>query len=104
MAATRSDVRPLPYSTARRQPPTRLALLRRNGAADLRRNRYIYLMLSPVVSYYLIFHYGPMYGAIIAFKDFSPAQGILGSPWIGFQNFQDFFSSVYLVRLLRNTL
>jgi putative aldouronate transport system permease protein len=45
-----------------------------------------------------------MYGAIIAFKDFSPAQGILGSPWIGLQNFQDFFSSVYLIRLLRNTL
>ncbi len=72
--------------------------------ADLRHNRYVYLMLVPVVVYYLIFHYGPMYGAIIAFKDFSPAQGILGSPWIGLQNFQDFFGSVYLVRLLRNTL
>jgi putative aldouronate transport system permease protein len=61
-------------------------------------------MLAPVVAYYLIFHYGPMYGAIIAFKDFSPALGILGSPWIGLQNFQDFFGSVYVVRLLRNTL
>jgi len=71
---------------------------------DLRRNRYIYLMLSPVIAYYVIFHYGPMYGAIIAFKDYSPAQGILGSPWIGLQNFQDFFGSVYIVRLIRNTL
>jgi putative aldouronate transport system permease protein len=71
---------------------------------DLRRNAYVYLMLAPVVAYYLVFHYGPMYGAIIAFKDFSPAQGILGSPWIGLENFQDFFSSVYVVRLLRNTL
>jgi len=45
-----------------------------------------------------------MYGAIIAFKDFSPAQGILGSPWLGLQNFADFFGSVYVWRLLRNTL
>lgn len=71
---------------------------------DMRRNRYIYLMLTPVVAYYVIFHYGPMYGAVIAFKDYSPAQGILGSPWIGLQNFQDFFGSVYVLRLIRNTL
>jgi putative aldouronate transport system permease protein len=90
-----------PRATARAAPQTGL---RKRVAADLRRNRYIYLMLAPVVAYYLIFHYGPMYGAIIAFKDYSPAQGILGSPWIGLQNFQDFFSSVYLLRLLRNTL
>jgi len=89
---------------APRAGATPRAGLRRRIAADLRRNRYIYLMLSPVVAYYLIFHYGPMYGAIIAFKDYSPAQGILGSPWIGFENFQDFFSSVYIIRLLRNTL
>ena len=61
-------------------------------------------MLAPVIAYYVIFHYGPMYGAIIAFKDFSPAEGILGSPWIGLQNFQDFFGSVYILRLIRNTL
>ena len=102
--ATSSRVHRLPYSAARAEPTTRLGLLRKHLATDLRRNRYIYLMLSPVVAYYLLFHYGPMYGAIIAFKDFSPAQGILGSPWIGLQNFQDFFSSVYLIRLLRNTL
>jgi putative aldouronate transport system permease protein len=61
-------------------------------------------MLAPVIAYYVIFHYGPMYGAIIAFKDYSPAEGILGSPWIGLQNFQDFFGSVYVLRLIRNTL
>jgi putative aldouronate transport system permease protein len=78
--------------------------LRRRVAADFRRNKYVYLMLAPVVVYYLVFHYGPMYGAIIAFKDYSPAQGILGSPWIGLENFQEFFGSVYILRLLRNTL
>jgi len=78
--------------------------MRAHVLADLRRNRMVYLMVAPVVLYYLIFRYGPMYGAIIAFKDYSPAQGIWGSPWIGFQNFQEFFGGVYIVRLLRNTL
>jgi len=58
----------------------------------------------PVLAYYIIFHYGPMYGVIIAFKNFTPARGILGSPWVGLQWFKDFFSSYYFGRLLRNTL
>src|ERR1700737_4113704 len=99
-----SQVRGLPLTRATVPRTSSRLTFRRRLAADLRRNRYVFLMLAPVVAYYLIFHSGPMYGAIIAFKDFSPAQGILGSPWIGFQNFQDFFSSVFLVRLLRNTL
>jgi putative aldouronate transport system permease protein len=61
-------------------------------------------MLLPVILYYLIFHYGPMYGALIAFQDFNPVKGIFGSKWVGLQNFQDFFSSVYFTRLLFNTL
>jgi putative aldouronate transport system permease protein len=98
-----SSARTIPF---RRAPAASLARgsIRARVVADLRRNRYIYLMLAPVIAYYVIFHYGPMYGAIIAFKDYSPAQGILGSPWIGLQNFQDFFGSVYIVRLIRNTL
>ena len=71
---------------------------------DLRRNKHIYLMLLPVVLYYLVFHYGPMYGAVIAFEDFNPVRGVFGSPWVGFQNFQDFFSSVFFGRLMFNTV
>lgn len=71
---------------------------------DLVRNRYIYLMALPALIYYVIYHYWPMYGSIIAFKDFSPTAGILGSPWAGFKYFQQFFSSVYFGRILRNTL
>jgi len=71
---------------------------------DLRRNRHIYLMLLPVVLYYLVFHYAPMWGAIIAFQDFNPVKGIFGSPWVGLQNFQDFFSSVFFGRLMFNTV
>ena len=68
------------------------------------KHKYLYFMLLPIVAYYLIFHYGPMYGAIIAFKQFSPTSGIFGSPWVGFLHFTDFFHSYYFWRLIRNTL
>lgn len=67
-------------------------------------NKGLYIMLIPVVAYYLIFHYEPMYGLQIAFKDFSFKKGILGSPWVGLKHFQDFFGSYYFWRLLGNTL
>lgn len=71
---------------------------------DLSRNKLIYLLALPAVIYYFIYHYWPMYGAIIAFKNFSPALGIMGSPWAGFKYFEQFFSSYYFVRILKNTL
>ena len=74
---------------------------------DLRRNRGAYLMFLPVLVYYLIFCYKPMYGVIIAFKDFIPTKGILASPWAanhGLVHFISFFKSVYFGRLIRNTL
>ena len=49
-------------------------------------------MLLPVVLYYLVFHYIPMCGAQIAFRDFDPALGICGSQWVGLENFKEFFS------------
>jgi putative aldouronate transport system permease protein len=68
-------------------------------------SRYdLYLMLLIPLLWYLIFMYGPMYGVQIAFKDFHPARGIMGSPWVGFENFERFFSSYYFSRLLLNTL
>lgn len=73
-------------------------------ARDFKKNKLIYLMALPVLTYYIIFHYGPMYGVIIAFKNFSPGRGILGSSWVGLQWFIDFFNSYYFERLLRNTL
>ncbi|MCI8442680.1 MAG: sugar ABC transporter permease [Provencibacterium sp.] len=71
---------------------------------DFRRNRLIYLMILPVLIYYLVFHYFPMYGATIAFKDFNALDGITGSPWVGFKHFNEFFSSFYFWRLLKNTV
>ena len=73
-------------------------------ARNFRQYKYIYIMAIPVVIYYLIFMYWPMYGAQIAFKQYSPGKGIVGSPWVGFSHFEKFFRSFYLVRLLRNTL
>lgn len=67
-------------------------------------NKYLYIMMIPVIGYYLIFHYGPMYGAIIAFKDYSPMKGILGSDWVGLKHFEEFFNSYYFLRVLKNTL
>jgi putative aldouronate transport system permease protein len=71
---------------------------------DIIRNRYIYLMIIPVVLYYIIFKYWPMYGAQIAFRDYDLRKGIMGSEWVGFQNFRDFFDAYYFTRLLTNTI
>src|SRR5437763_1788885 len=71
---------------------------------EFTRNKELYLIALPVIAYYIIFHYLPMYGAIIAFKDFTPAAGISGSPWAGFKHFKNFFSSIYFFRVMKNTL
>ncbi|WP_409343167.1 ABC transporter permease [Paenibacillus sp. MBLB4367] len=57
----------------------------------VRANRYLYLMLLPALVFYAVFHYYPMYGAIIAFKDFNITKGILGSPWVGTKHFTYLF-------------
>lgn len=72
--------------------------------ADMRKNWLIYLMLVPVIVYLLIFCYAPMYGVIIAFKDFKPRLGIMGSDWVGLKYFKEFVGSVFFGRTLKNTL
>ena len=64
----------------------------------------LWLMLVPVIAYFIIFKYIPVSGIIIAFKRYSPFKGIAGSPWVGFLYFKQFFHSVYFGRVLRNTL
>lgn len=71
---------------------------------DWLRNWKLYLMMLPVIAYYIAFCYKPMYGAIIAFKDFSPGLGIWGSDWVGLENFRDFFTGADFRRTLFNTL
>lgn len=70
----------------------------------LRRHWQLYLLIAPVLIYFIIFHYWPMYGVQIAFKDFLGTKGILGSPWVGFAHFERFFNSFFFERLLLNTI
>ncbi|TVY07808.1 ABC transporter permease [Paenibacillus cremeus] len=67
-------------------------------------HRYLYLMLAPAMLYYLIFHYIPMYGAIVAFKEFSITKGILGSDWAGLKYFQYLFAQDKFWQVLQNTI
>ena len=69
------------------------------------RNNWDYLIfIIPVVLYFLVFCYGPMYGVQLAFKRFNPILGIMGSPWIGLDNFERLFNSFQFYRIVKNTL
>ena len=71
---------------------------------DFKMNKYAYLLVLPAIAYYIIFHYVPLYGAQIAFRDFNFRDGFAGSPWVGLMHFRDFFGSFYTWRIIRNTL
>ena len=71
---------------------------------DLKKNMVLYLMIVPVLAYFIIFKYWPMYGVTIAFKDFRVKAGILGSDWVGLKHFIRFLSSYNFRQLLQNTL
>ncbi|MEA4890031.1 MAG: ABC transporter permease subunit [Clostridiaceae bacterium] len=68
------------------------------------KNRYLVLLLLPALIYFLIFCYGPMYGVQIAFKNFIFRLGIIGSPWVGLDNFRLLFSIKSFGEVFRNTL
>lgn len=71
---------------------------------DIKNSRYLYLMIIPIIVWLIIFKYGPMYGIIIAFKDYKISQGIFGSTWVGFKHFIAIFTSPDYYDLLRNSL
>ena len=73
-------------------------------SAMMKRDYQLYIMMLPVVVYLFIFAYIPIYGVQIAFKDYNVGQGILGSPWVGFDNFTRFFRSFQFWNVLKNTL
>jgi putative aldouronate transport system permease protein len=88
------------------QQAAQLLPKRRKSPTMKRIQKYwqLYLLLVPVIVYFIIFHYIPMYGVQIAFKNFQASKGILGSSWVGFSHFERFFDSYYLWRLLSNTI
>ncbi|PYI55794.1 ABC transporter permease [Paenibacillus flagellatus] len=68
------------------------------------KNKYLMLMLLPCLLYFIVFKYLPMYGVIIAFKDYRLLDGIFGSDWNGLQNFRDLFTGRGFTRAFRNTI
>ena len=71
---------------------------------DMRFNWILYFLILPVFVYYVIVAYVPMYGVQLAFKDYFIKRGIMGSPWVGFEHFQRFFSAYNFKSILLNTL
>lgn len=70
----------------------------------IKKYKFLYLMLLPACLYYLIFKYVPIYGMLMAFQDFSPAKGFLGSPFVGLEHFKRLFAASDFYRVFRNTL
>ncbi|MFS3914533.1 ABC transporter permease [Bacillus australimaris] len=66
--------------------------------------KFLYLMILPGLIYFLVFKYVPMWGLIIAFQDYQPFLGILGSDWVGFKHFIRLFTEPTFFILLKNTL
>lgn len=77
---------------------------KRSWVTQLKNQKYLFLLLIPAVLITLIFKYFPMYGILLAFKDYNPMQGIAGSPWAGLKHFRDFLSSPNFGTLLGNSL
>lgn len=78
-------------------------LRRRKTASEILRDYQLYIMLAPFLIYYILLVYFPMYGLQIAFKDYKPFVGILGSKWVGMKHFVNFFTGPYAWRVIRNT-
>ena len=75
-----------------------------NVKRDFRQNYSLYLMVIPVIAFYVLFCYKPMYGILIAFTDFDVRSGLSGSTFIGLENFRRFFSDPYFLRNIVNTV
>ena len=71
---------------------------------NMKKNWILYVMIAPVAVYYIVFAYTPMYGILLAFKNYKVKLGILGSPWVGLDHFQRFFSAYNFKQLIGNTV
>ncbi|WP_026486285.1 ABC transporter permease [Caldanaerobius polysaccharolyticus] len=70
----------------------------------LRKDKWLYILAIPGILYFVIFRYIPMAGIVVAFQDYNPFLGLMGSKWVGFEHFKDFFTNPDFLKLLRNTL
>lgn len=93
--------------TSRTTSPVRKGANRKGAWRSIPKYHAFYVMALPGLIYFAIFHYAPMAGIMIAFKDFQPLQGVGGiftSAWVGMRHFEQFFSSYYFTRVLVNTV
>lgn len=85
----------------------RLQIFSKHSCKDFKKYWKAYLIVLPVILYYILFCYKPMYGILMAFKDYKPMKGIWGSNWAefyGMKHFINFFDSYYFLRILKNTI
>ncbi len=82
-------------------------VLRRNTSVcaikQIKKSRYLYAILLLPIVYYIVFHYAPMYGVLVAFKDYNIVKGIMKSPWAGLKWFKKFATDPYFWIVVRNT-
>ncbi|MCD1259902.1 sugar ABC transporter permease [Paenibacillus athensensis] len=91
-------------ATARQTAVSLKTANRWNWTKDLVRDKYLYLLLLPGLALLLVFRYIPMYGIIIAFKDYNIFAGLQQSPWVGFANFSRLFHSPDFAEIITNTI
>ncbi|WFB55630.1 ABC transporter permease subunit [Paenibacillus sp. BR1-192] len=84
------------------KPPIRVRM--RAGLKKMLNHWPLYILILPPIIYIAIFNYVPMYGVLLAFKQYLPLEGIIGSPWVGFSHFEQFFSSPSSWRIIKNTI
>lgn len=86
-------------------PSQRIQSARRPSVLGrLRKDKWMYLLLAPGLLYFIIFKYVPMWGVLLAFKNYQPFTGFWKSEWVGFEHFRIFFDNPEFWMLLRNTL
>ena len=79
-------------------------MYKRNRMRNVQRIWQLYILLFPALAGLLLFSYGPMYGIVLAFKEYNPLSGIIGSPWVGMKHFNRFFRSPFFSQIIWNTL
>lgn len=95
----------IPEQAATRIEPERQSLAPRGSLRSrIRQQRLLLVLLIPGLLFFAIFHYAPLYGIIVAFKDYIPPLGIVGSPWVGLRNFERIFRLGFGLQVIRNTL
>ncbi|WP_082562522.1 MULTISPECIES: ABC transporter permease [unclassified Paenibacillus] len=91
-------------TTALNEKPTAARPVRQGKLRRIYHSRWFYLMMIPGLVYYILFHYAPMMGTLIAFQNYNLMKGIWGSPWVGFDNFRVIFDNPEFYQIMRNTL